>query len=250
MRSSVFSAAMLLTSTALAADVTYYEAVPEPAVRVPAYVWTGGYIGLNAGYGAGRAEHTSTFDPSRTNTETPLPPSISPDDPNSAPPSVAPFIAAPGPVVSDFDITGNGFVGGAQAGYNWQSGSLVYGVETDLQFSGIEAESVEGIGSRIKWFGTTRARMGFLPTERLLAYATGGVAYGKLESFMGSDSISRTRTGWTAGAGMEFALDEHWSLKTEYLYTDLGKLKYENGPNSLESRFSFHTVRAGVNFRF
>lgn len=259
MRFAFFSAATLLTSSALAADPTHYESVPEPAVRVPAYVWTGGYIGLNAGYGGGRAEHTSVFDPNWSADPDPVadPPSISPDLPNISQPTVTQFMAAPEPSVTTLDITGSGFVGGAQAGYNWQLGSIVYGVETDIQASGMKAEVTygnewprESAGSKIKWFGTARARVGFLPTERLLAYATAGLAYGKLESYAPEASISKTRTGWTAGAGVEFAIDQHWSLKTEYLYTDLGKLKLESGPNTFESDFRFHTVRAGVNYRF
>jgi len=257
MRFTVFPAAMLLTSSAFAADLARYESVPEPKVLVPAYVWTGGYIGLNAGYGGGRADHTSIYDPNWSDDPAPELPSISQEMPNISQPSITPFIAAPTPSVTTLDVTGSGFVGGAQAGYNWQTGSVVYGVETDIQASGIKAEITYDTGwdqgtagSKISWFGTTRARVGFLPTERVLAYATAGVAYGKLESYAPGTSISRTKTGWTAGAGMEFAVDQHWSLKTEYLYTDLGKLKLESGPNTFESEFRFHTVRAGVNYRF
>jgi len=249
MRFSIFSSALLLTSAAIAADVTYYESAPEPSVHVPSYVWTGGYIGLNAGYGGGKANHVSTYDPYWT-------------DPNPAPPatdlpSITQFVAMPEPTTVRNSMTGSGFVGGAQAGYNWQAGSFVYGIETDIQLSGVEAvhsyydgwEEYEA-GSRIKWFGTTRARLGFLPTDRLLAYATAGGAYGSLELDPEGDRISKTRTGWTVGAGFEFALDEHWSLKSEYLYTDLGKIKLQSGPNTYESDFNFHTVRAGVNYRF
>lgn len=232
------AAAALLSTTAFAADAVYsYDSVPAPAVaQVPAYAWTGAYIGLNAGYGGGKVEayYTDLEDPEFSGSGS---------------------------------ITGNGFVGGAQAGYNWQSGSFVYGVETDIQYSGIEAETTEtdidGIftsRAEIDWFGTTRARIGFVPTERFMAYATGGVAYGKIElsadgSFEGEPfegpSFSDTRVGWTVGAGAEYAIDNNWSLKTEYLYTDLGKWTvFEDEIDRNELEFNFHTVRVGVNYKF
>src|SRR5690606_15770268 len=104
--------------------------------------------------------------------------------------------------------------------------------------------------------------------------ATGGVAYGKVKasltadtaSFLGEDyrqSKSSTRVGWTAGVGGEYAFNDSWSLKTEYLYTDLGKMKLYDGEVSMggeplfginsidaDARFRFHTIRLGLNYRF
>src|SRR5690606_38006072 len=96
------------------------------------------------------------------------------------------------------DLTGSGFIAGAQAGYNWQSGSMVYGIETDIQWSGIKAEGSIGLtdgvdfvngeaGSKIDWFGSTRLRVGYTPVERFMVYATGGVAYGKVESYLNAN---------------------------------------------------------------
>lgn len=243
------AAAALLSTTAFAADAVYsYEPAPVAFAEVPAYTWTGAYIGLNAGYGGGKlkangvaVDEFDEFDPVRL----------------------------------DLGFTGSGFVGGAQAGYNWQSDSFVYGIETDIQYSGIEAEtsasysdgldSASGsVGGSIDWFGTTRARLGFTPTDRFMVYATGGVAYGKMEVFAegaingvgGRIDASKTKVGWTAGAGAEYAIDNNWSLKTEYLYTDLGKWTFAEGYidngvyGSADANFKFHTVRAGINYKF
>jgi outer membrane immunogenic protein len=91
--------------------------------------------------------------------------------------------------------------------------------------------------SQLDWFGTARARLGFLPTPRLLLYGTGGLAYGEVErnleysnvfsgivasrSWQGSDSS--VSVGWTLGAGVEYALTSAISIRAEYLYLDLGK---------------------------
>src|SRR5690606_21749319 len=135
---------------------------------------------------------------------------------------------------------------------NWQAGPVVYGLETDLQISGVRGDtgSYDMPHARLDWFGTTRARLGFVPTERLFAYATGGLAYGRVKTHGDFLSASALRTGGTAGAGMEFAIDRHWSVKSEYLYTDLGKLGIDEGIYRHETDFRFHTVRAGLNYRF
>src|SRR5690606_30260538 len=92
------------------------------------------------------------------------------------------------------DITAGGFIGGAQAGFNWQSGQVIYGLEADFQGSTVKAEdsidltvlpgdpnqtTITGeAGTKVEWFGTLRARMGYAVTERFMIYGTGGLAYG------------------------------------------------------------------------
>lgn len=215
------TAVALLSTSAFAADAVFAsDPVPAAVAQVPAYAWSGAYVGLNAGYGFGKAKFEYTdFDESEDS------------EVNS--------------------LNGNGFLGGLQAGYNWQSGSFVYGIESDIQYSDIKAkEDFEG-AAKIDWFGTTRARVGFAPADRVLAYATGGVAYGKLRLDTWLFDISKTKIGWTVGAGVEYAIDSNWSLKTEYLYTDLGKWTFaESDSDRNAMSFNFHTVRAGVNYKF
>ncbi|MGH6760183.1 MAG: outer membrane protein [Phyllobacterium sp.] len=253
MKFTAFAAAMLLSPTvAYAADAVVYE--PAPIASPATFSWTGFYLGANAGYGGGEFDH---------------PFSIRPVDP-----SITDRISG------SLDVDASGFLGGVQAGYNWQfENKFVVGLEADIQASGIEGDlglsvSVPGGGSlsgkagtEVEWFGTVRARIGYTPVERLLVYATGGLAYGKVESFvkgsvagLGSfdESVSETRTGWTAGAGIEYAVADNWTLKTEYLYTDLGKMTAFNDyldPTAsvlgkIESDVSFHTVRVGLNYKF
>jgi outer membrane immunogenic protein len=176
------------------------------------------------------------------------------------------------------DIAG-GF-GGGQLGYNFQSGGFVYGIETDIQGSGIRGHAgafqlvatpalVGRSGTAkadIDFFGTVRGRIGYALGGTLL-YATGGFAYGGVDSSFAfedtvgnSGRISRntTATGWTAGAGVEYKIAPNWSLKGEYQFIDLGS-ESVTGPLVLPAGYSlrgseknveFHTVRLGVNYSF
>jgi len=142
----------------------------------------------------------------------------------------------------------NGFAGGAQAGYNWQSNQFVFGGEADIQFSGADDTFAPWKFSN-PWFGTLRGRAGFA-TSNILIYATGGLAYGSVRvknTFTGADE-SKLHPGWVLGAGMEVALTTNWSARAEYLYVDLSDRSYaQTGTsNGIESS----VVRFGVNYRF
>lgn len=240
------STVLFAASSAYAADAVVYS---EPApVVADTFSWTGGYIGLNAGYAGGKFKH--------------------------------PFAAQFYDAGDWFDIatgsakiTSSGFIGGVQAGYNWQFDQTVVGLETDFQASGLKGE-VSGsltngfdvigaeLGTKVKWFGTTRVRLGYLPTERFMIYATGGVAYGKVETYGSVNfdgdvvgfSNSKSRVGYTVGAGAEYAINDNWTVKSEYLYTDLGKMKFSLGDEDVRmnvtTKSPFHTVRIGVNYKF
>ncbi|WP_420962479.1 outer membrane protein [Brucella sp. IR073] len=233
------SVAALFATSAMAADAIVSEPTP-PAAAVDTFSWTGGYIGLNAGYAGGKFKHPVTLTDELLG-ETLLSDSI------------------------DFDA--DGFVGGVQAGYNYQLGNgIVLGAEADFQGSTLKGDESELLGTTLKgetkveWFGTVRARLGYTPVERLLVYATGGLAYGKIKSSLsdGTDSISdsETKTGWTVGAGAEYALDNHWTVKGEYLYTDLGKRTLVDFTTAdlynlnVKNDVTFHTIRVGVNYKF
>jgi outer membrane immunogenic protein len=180
------------------------------------------------------------------------------------------------------DITG-----GLQAGYNRQFDKYVVGIEADFNYTGVNNSATinatgpllapaffpETISHRLDWFGTVRGRLGFTPADRLLLYATGGFAYGRVESstsitfstpgifFPFTGSASTTRAGWTAGGGGEWAFADHWSEKLEYLYVDLGTMSYLSGngnpfgfatPSFFQTNVTTHEhiVRVGLNYKF
>jgi outer membrane immunogenic protein len=140
----------------------------------------------------------------------------------------------------------SGFVGGAQAGYNWQMGSWVLGLEADIQATGADDTFAPWKFSN-PWFGTLRGRVGYA-FSNIMFYGTGGLAFGELRGETFGLSESHTTAGWTAGAGAEFGFAPNWSAKVEYLYVDLSKSQFTitGAPNG----YRFGVVRAGVNYHF
>jgi len=225
----------LLSGSAHAADL-YRKAPPAPVTPVTS--WTGFYAGVNVGGGwsnTGVGYGTS--------------------DPNTA----LLFGAGVDLPANGDRIGSSGVLGGVQIGYNYQfQRSWVAGVEADFQFASINGSGstsyVAGLVSSsasqdIKSFGTVRARLGYLATDTLLVYATGGFAYAQLNNAVAMNvapggniflvdlangtstncggafpnscfagSSSSLTPGWTVGVGLEYALGQNWSLKGEYLY--------------------------------
>jgi len=168
--------------------------------------------------------------------------------------------------VSNFNLAADGFNGGVQAGYNWQTGSTVFGIETDIQGASLEDNKTcfdcgtgLTVNSKLPWFGTVRGRLGYSVGPSLF-YATGGFAYGGVKTAFNNIGISETRTGWTAGAGIEtpFTLlglfGPNWTSKTEYLYVDLGRstnaFDLGNAPVVYSTRVQEHIFRTGLNYHF
>jgi outer membrane immunogenic protein len=147
---------------------------------------------------------------------------------------------------SDVGVSGGGLVG-----YNHRIGPLfVVGLETDIQGTSLSGGGgADPLGLRppggartLPWFGTVRGRAGVTGFDsRILFYGTGGFAYG--------ETGQAIREGWTAGGGLEWAFAPYWSVKTEYLFTDLGNGGGRDlGPSRAAA--DFHTVRVGVNYHF
>ncbi len=224
--------------TSLAADLRLPVKAPVMA-PVSVYNWTGFYAGVNVGYSWGRDPYdivgatttrTRVFRGFGTAGETLL----------SDVAAAGPGFAAAG--TADID----GFVGGGQIGYNLQSGSMVWGLETDIQWTGQKGSTqfcltagcplgsfVANADYHLRWFGTLRARAGILIDPRVLLYVTGGLAYGEIQADysagilglpLGTASTSSVKAGWTIGGGIEGALGGNWTAKAEYLYMDLGTL--------------------------
>jgi len=246
--------AAALSGSAFAADLPSRSYAKAPAMAAPATNWSGLYIGGNVGYGWGTGGPDVALLPS-----------------------------------SDFSVFAptfggrrNGAVGGAQIGYNWQAGSIVTGLEADIQGSAVRgsdrtvlsdlggvplAGTLGSSDQRMSWFGTFRGRLGFTAIPELLIYATGGLAYGQIDAsadtfFTSTNhyptSVSQTKAGWTVGGGTEWAFAHNWSAKIEYLYVDFGNVSATalNAPadNGDSVRYTWHTkeniVRAGVNYHF
>jgi outer membrane immunogenic protein len=216
----------------------------------PEWNWSGFYAGLNAGY----ARSTTVWN------------------------DLDGFENAGGVLANE---SNNGFIGGGQVGYNWQFRHAVVGIETDFQYlSGSQntrlfAFPAGNVGpalhDSIQWLGTVRGRAG-LAIDNVMTYLTAGLAYGKarhtlVDQFFNVDpnfDLSSTKVGFTAGAGAEYALDPHWSVKAEVLYVDLGKTSATitgtaqstppGNPTTATGRFDISDtiwiVRAGVNYKF
>ncbi len=148
--------------------------------------------------------------------------------------------------VSNSGFEPSGVAGGAQIGYNWQSGAIVFGLEGDIQGTGADDKFAYWKFSN-PWFGTVRGRVGYA-FNNLLVYGTGGLAFGQLQANAFGMSESHTTAGWTVGVGAEFALNRNWSAKVEYLYYDLSSSNFTiTGWNH---GFQSNVVRVGVNYRF
>jgi outer membrane immunogenic protein len=140
----------------------------------------------------------------------------------------------------------SGLGGGVQAGYNWQSGPFVFGVEGDIQITGANDTFAPWKFSN-PWFGTVRGRGGYA-FNNVYLYGTGGLAFGELRAETFGLSESHTNAGWTVGAGAEFGLIQNWTAKIEYLYVDLSNSNFTI--TGASNGYRFGLVRAGVNYHF
>ncbi|MBR0708737.1 outer membrane protein [Bradyrhizobium liaoningense] len=140
----------------------------------------------------------------------------------------------------------SGFVGGIQAGYNFQNGPWVFGVEGDIQAAGADDTFAPWKFSN-PWFGTLRGRAGYA-FSNVLFYGTAGLAFGELRAQTFGWTESHTTAGWTIGAGAEVGLAPNWSAKLEYLYIDLSTSQF--AITGVSNGYSASVVRAGVNYHF
>jgi outer membrane immunogenic protein len=217
--SSGAALAFALTS-ANAADPIIYE---QPPVMMPAamYDWSGFYAGIAGGYATGDADYSISI----------------------------------GDGGGSFDLDG-AFIGGV-VGMNVQHGNIVFGVEGDLFWSGIDGSAFafddDAIGVDINWMGSVRGRVGYA-FDNIMPYVTAGVAFGDADIGVSGDlnaSDSNLHIGWTAGIGAEVGLTQNVSASLEYRYTDLGSKSYDFGAG-FETRGSgeFHTIGMAVKWRF
>jgi outer membrane immunogenic protein len=148
--------------------------------------------------------------------------------------------------VSNTSLSPAGIDGGIQGGFNWQSGSIVLGGETDLQLTGA-SDSVGAFKFSNPWFGTLRGRAGYA-LNNILFYGTGGLAYGGGTAQLGALSETQNGLGWTAGGGLEVGLAPRWTVKAEYLHVDLSAQNYTL--TGLSHEITSNVLRFGANYRF
>ena len=140
------------------------------------------------------------------------------------------------------DTTPQGFIGGGQIGYNYQMGHLVVGIEADLNYdTNLVSSATSSLSTA--WVGSVRPRLGYASGPWLF-YGTAGLAYANLGFSNLTSSNLDLRLGWVAGAGLEYAMGSNWSLRAEFLHTDLG-----TSQNSAD-HLTDNVIRLGVNFRF
>lgn len=224
-----------ITCAALLAAATASPAMAaDPMVDTPAesstYSWSGVYIGVQAGGGWGKADLSNDFIPADRKTFDP-----------------------------------SGAFGGGHVAALWQFGQIVAGVEAEANFAGIKdgGDISVPVGNffdtKIQWFGSLDAKIG-VPMDRLLVYGTGGVAFGGIEmaqnfTFL-SETHSETNTavGWTAGAGVDYAMTDQIILGAQYRYYDFGTESFTPPPASplfdRHEDVDLHTFSVTASYKF
>jgi outer membrane immunogenic protein len=240
----ILAGATALLGTAVSAQAADM-AVKAPYLKAPVamvYDWTGFYVGVNAGVGIGR-DYTRLAIPA-------------------------------GPSFEASYLNPQGGMGGGQIGYNWQVpnsffGALVFGVEADIQGTGLRdnytclLSCTVGVNARfnqkLDWFGTVRGRVG-IATGPVLTYVTAGWAYGNVKTTLtetigttAAFATSQNRGGWTWGSGIEASLGGNWTGKIEYLWFTLGDridaFTLNGVPQALSTDIREQMFRVGLNYR-
>jgi outer membrane immunogenic protein len=216
----------LSLSAANAADMPVkYHAAPPPV-----WSWTGFYIGAHVGSGWGTVE-----------------------------------AEIPGGGFALASGTANGFLGGGQIGYNWQTGPVVVGVEFDASATNVKgtAPCVVGIlvcKSEMNWMSTITGRVGFT-ADKALVYVKAGGAWANFKSsasILGIELASnedKGRWGTTIGTGVEYAFTSNWSAKVEYNYLNFSKHTETFNtvvavPINIDMTENVHAIKFGINYRF
>jgi outer membrane immunogenic protein len=224
--------AFCAASSAMAADLSphVYTKAPPP---LPVASWTGCYLGGNVGYGW---SHVDWYDP-----------------------------LAGGDVGSD---TSNGVVGGGQVGCDYQNGNFVVGIQDMFDGADISGSHpytgapIFTDHSRLSWFDTLTGRVGYTPMQSALFYVKGGAAWAH-DRFTETCTVggmgcpgeaNPPRSGWTAGAGIEYMLAPQWSVLLEYDFMGFGRrtstLNYVDGTTyNYNIEQDVQTLLVGVNYR-
>lgn len=228
-------AALLAVGAASAADLP--RRMPAPEV-IPAFSWTGFYVGTHTGVAVGKTTTSNN----------------------------APYGGFDAGIPLSYDMHPVNIFGGGQFGYNWQYGVYVFGAEADIGYLGIRdtirPAPDDYVSVKYGWYGTVTGRLG-LAYDRLLSYVKGGAAVASITNSAGDMTAAgvivasdfseskKTKWGWTVGAGFELAFAPSWSLKSEYMYMDFGKYSSTNlDGDSFEHKNQVHSFKVGLNYRW
>ena len=245
-------ALLSLTAGAMAADLPSRRAPAPMIAAVPVFTWTGFYVGGHVGYAWNDSDNNL-------------------DGLGTVFTRDAAGVLVPTTLGFGDNGDNDGFLAGVHAGYNFQIGSFVVGLEGDVEgifgdddddnFGNVVYLNAAGqpiaysfAGTSLDWQASIRARAGFA-FDRLLIYGTGGFAFGGLSGgFSNStffDNDDDTITGWTLGAGVEWAFTNNITTRLEYRYTSFeGIDSFFNNISLGGGDIDFHTVRLGVSFKF
>jgi outer membrane immunogenic protein len=237
MHSRAFAGAVALAAGTLAcvfsAQAADLPAAPRPAPQAPiayappVYDWSGFYVGGHVGGGFADSSWSDPFTGGSDN------------------------------------FHKGGFLGGGQVGYNSQFNWLVLGLEGDFSWTGLKSHGTDSLGDALttntQWTSTVTGRVG-AAFDRLLVYGKGGLAIAHDQSSLtdlalNTSSATLTRTGWTAGAGLEYALNRNWSVRLEYDYLGFGAkaLNFTTpvvGSVTSSADLNVQEIKAGLNFKF
>lgn len=237
------SAALLSVSAAHAGDL-YDKSLKDTPSYAAAPTWGGLYIGGSAGFGVGDTTDKVDID-------------------DSVPDVIENLLEAI--LQSKYDV--NGAIYGVHAGYNWQRGNLVYGLEAGFNGTNMNGASpcvvLLSCEREMDWYGTGVLRIGYAPGNTLF-YGFGGVAWGEVSTKIGLISPGvplyvegeETHVGWTAGAGIEHAFNDRFSVRVEYSHVDLGEedtaLSYQGYTIPFVSDkvdLSFDAIKVGASYK-
>lgn len=136
---------------------------------------------------------------------------------------------------------------GAYAGANWQSNNFVFGLEADVTHPWSNGD-IYGLELDVEWQASLRVRLGYA-MDRLLIYGAGGVATSRVKvDATPAFVVKDTFTGWTLGGGAEYALNQNWTTRLEYRYSDYGSSGFGLGIG--EFKLTGHALRVGVGYKF
>jgi outer membrane immunogenic protein len=209
-----FSVAYRRLCAAICFALTAFGAIAPAASQSGPPIWTGVYLGLHAGGGWGRIGGSDV----------------------------------------DVSISPRGALGGVHAGYNFQSGNLVFGAEGDFSaanLDGARTDGLERVDVSTSYLASLRGRLGFTTGPALL-YVTGGVAFTnwKLRATDGVDTFSASGrdTGWVVGGGAEFMFASNWSARLEGLHYRFSL----DHPDAFDAspRYRVNALRAGLTYKF